>query len=150
MVGCNWVRYSTWRRRLWTFRAASRMVLVKSSGVHEVGAGAGGQIAAVLYQLHAAQIDLSVALDGVFHGAAGLGEGGRIQDHHDRISRPRASSFGSRSNTSAHSKASPVSERPFKGRVFRGLVPRQARKHPRPGPLWPRQCLRLGQRSRCG
>ena len=49
---------------------------------HKVRAGTGSQITAILYQLHAAQIDLTVALDGVFHGASGLREGGRIQDHH--------------------------------------------------------------------
>ena len=47
--------------------------------IHEVGAGACGQIAAVLYQLHTPQVDLPVSLDSVFHGAAGLGECRRIQ-----------------------------------------------------------------------
>ena len=48
---------------------------------HKVRAGTCSQITAILYQLHAAQIDLTVAFDGVFHGASGLREGGRIQDH---------------------------------------------------------------------
>ena len=50
--------------------------------VHEVGTGAGGEVAAVLYQLHAAQVDLTVALDCVFNGTAGFGEGRRIQNNH--------------------------------------------------------------------
>ena len=39
---------------------------------HEMGAGAGGEVAAVLYQLHAAQVDLTVALDGIFYRASGF------------------------------------------------------------------------------
>ena len=49
-------------------------------GVHEVGAGAGGQVASVLHQLQAPHIDLPVALDGVLHGGPGFGEGGGIQN----------------------------------------------------------------------
>ena len=48
--------------------------------VHEVGAGAGDEVAAVSDQLHAAQIDLTVAARGGLDGIAGLGEGGRIED----------------------------------------------------------------------
>ncbi len=47
---------------------------------HKVGAGAGSQIAAVLYELHAPQINFTVALDCIFHRASGFGEGRRIQD----------------------------------------------------------------------
>ena len=53
--------------------------------VHEVGAGAGGEIAAVLYQLHAAQVDLTVALDSVFDRTAGFGEGRWIQNNHIKL-----------------------------------------------------------------
>ena len=67
------------------FAAACRDGLGKQLRSHEMGAGAGGQIAAVLHQLHAAQVDLTVALDGVFHGVSGLGEGRRIQDHHIKL-----------------------------------------------------------------
>ena len=50
--------------------------------VHEMGAGAGGQIAAVLYQLHAPEIDLPVSLYGLFDGISGFGKSGGIQDDH--------------------------------------------------------------------
>ena len=48
---------------------------------HEMGAGAGGEVAAVLYQTQTANIDLAVALDGIFDRAAGFCEGRRIEDH---------------------------------------------------------------------
>ena len=43
-------------------------------GVHVVRAGAGGKVAAVLDELHAAQVNLAVALDGVFNGVLGFCE----------------------------------------------------------------------------
>ena len=43
-------------------------------GVHVVRAGAGGKVAAVLDELHAAQVNLAVALDGVFNGVFGFCE----------------------------------------------------------------------------
>ena len=43
---------------------------------HKVGAGAGGQIAAVLYQLHAPEIDLPVSLYGLFDGILDLVKAG--------------------------------------------------------------------------
>ena len=49
--------------------------------IHEMGAGAGGEVAAVLYQTHTANIDLALALDGIFDRAAGFCEGRRIEDH---------------------------------------------------------------------
>ena len=116
--------------------------LCKELIAHKVRAGTCSQITAILYQLHAAQIDLTVALDGVFHGASGLREGGRIQDHQivllalglqlrklldfvkaggSRITRsyfsPSASSFGSRSNTSAQRNFT-LSERPLRAAFF--------------------------------
>ena len=57
---------------------------------HEMGAGAGGEVAAVLYQTQTANIDLAVALD------AG---GSRITTSNCS---PFASNSGSRSKTSAH------------------------------------------------
>ena len=45
-----------------------------------MGAGTGGQIAAVLDQLHSSQVDFPVALHCVFHRVSGFCEGGRIQD----------------------------------------------------------------------
>ena len=48
---------------------------------HEMGAGAGGEVAAVLYQTQTANIDLAVALDGIFDRAAGFCEGRRIENH---------------------------------------------------------------------
>ena len=48
---------------------------------HEMGAGAGGEVTAVLYQAQTADIDLAVALDGIFDRAAGFCEGRRIEDH---------------------------------------------------------------------
>ena len=36
----------------------------------------------VFYQLQAAEVDLAVTFDGILNGVAGLGEGGRIQDHY--------------------------------------------------------------------
>ena len=39
--------------------------------VHEVGAGAGGQKAAVPDQLHGPQVDLPVSLDRLFHRGCG-------------------------------------------------------------------------------
>ena len=48
---------------------------------HEMGAGAGGEVSAVLYQTQTADIDLAVALDGIFDRAAGFCEGRRIEDH---------------------------------------------------------------------
>lgn len=56
--------------------------LFKELGVHEVGAGAGDEIAAVLHQLHSAEVDLAVAPRCRFDGIAGFGEGRRIQDDH--------------------------------------------------------------------
>ena len=50
--------------------------------IHEMGAGAGDEKAAVLHQLQAAQIDLPVALHRVLDGIAGFGEGGRVQNDH--------------------------------------------------------------------
>ena len=50
--------------------------------IHEMGAGAGGQIASVLYQAQAPQVYLPVASDRVLDRAAGLGEGRRVQDDH--------------------------------------------------------------------
>ena len=47
----------------------------------KMGAGAGGEVAAVLYQTQTANIDLAVALDGIFDRAAGFCEGRRIEDH---------------------------------------------------------------------
>ena len=46
--------------------------------IHEMGAGAGGEKAAVFHQSHAAQVDLPVSFDCVFDGVAGFGEGGWI------------------------------------------------------------------------
>ena len=54
----------------------------KQFRVHEMGAGTGGQIAAVLYQLHASQVYFAVALDCVFNGISGLCKCRRIQDNH--------------------------------------------------------------------
>ena len=48
--------------------------------IHEVGAGAGGKVAAVFYSLHAAEIDFTVAFYCVFNGISGCGEGWRIKD----------------------------------------------------------------------
>ena len=48
---------------------------------HEVGAGAGGQVAASGEQLHGGGVDLPVALDGVAEGVAALGEGGGTRSH---------------------------------------------------------------------
>ena len=41
---------------------------------HKMGTGAGGKVAAVLDELHAAQVNLAVALDGVFNGVFGFCE----------------------------------------------------------------------------
>ena len=54
----------------------------KQFRVHEMRAGAGGQIAPVLYQLHASQVDFAVALDRVFNGISGLRKRRRVQDDH--------------------------------------------------------------------
>ena len=54
----------------------------KKLRIHEMGAGAGDEKAAVLHQLQAAQIDFPVALYRVFDRIAGFGEGGRVQDDH--------------------------------------------------------------------
>ena len=48
---------------------------------HKVGAGTGGQIAAVAQQLHAAHIDFPVALYGIFYGIPRFRKGRRVQDH---------------------------------------------------------------------
>ena len=50
--------------------------------IHEMRAGAGRQITAILYQLHATQIDLPVSFHRFFNRASGLGKRGRVQDHH--------------------------------------------------------------------
>ena len=49
--------------------------------IHKIGTGAGGQITAVLHQLHPSDIDLPVAFHGVFDGCPGFGKGRRIQNH---------------------------------------------------------------------
>ena len=77
-----WVRYSTWRRRLCTPAAASRMVFAKS---HKVGTGTGGKKTAVAHQLHAPQVDLPISFYCIFDGIPGFGEGRRIQDHHVKL-----------------------------------------------------------------
>ena len=43
--------------------------------VYKVGAGAGGEEAAVFYELHGPQVDLPVAGHRFFHGGPGLGKG---------------------------------------------------------------------------
>ncbi len=64
--------------------------------IHEVGAGAGGQITAVFHQLHPPQVDLPVSLDRFLNGASGLGKCRRVQnDHVELLSlllQPRGSS----------------------------------------------------------
>ena len=50
-----------------------------------MGAGAGGQVAAVLYQLHAAEVDFTVSLYRVLNGIPGLCECRGIQDYHIKL-----------------------------------------------------------------
>ena len=47
---------------------------------HEVGARAGGQIAAAGQELHGFQVDFLIASDGVVDGMTGLGKGRRVED----------------------------------------------------------------------
>ena len=56
--------------------------LGKEFRIHEMGAGAGCQVAAVFNQFHAPQVDLPVAFDCFFDGASGLGEGRRVKNDH--------------------------------------------------------------------
>lgn len=83
---------------------------------HKVRAGTCSQITAILYQLHAAQIDLTVALDGVFHGLLDFVKAGGSRITRSYFS-PSASSFGSRSNTSAQRNFT-LSERPLRAAFF--------------------------------
>lgn len=53
--------------------------------VHEMGTGAGGQVAAVLYQLYAAKIDFAVSLYCVLDGIPGLCKCRGIQDYHIKL-----------------------------------------------------------------
>lgn len=74
----------------------------KEFRVHEMGAGTGGQIAAVLYQLHASQVYFAVPLTAFlmeFLDFVNAG-GSRITTSYLR---PSCSSLGRRSKTSAHS-----------------------------------------------
>ena len=48
--------------------------------VHEVGARAGAQVAAVFDQLHAAQVDFAVSFDGIFDRVSRFCEGRRVKD----------------------------------------------------------------------
>ena len=68
---------------------------------HEMGAGAGGEVAAVLYQTQTANIDLAVALDGIFDRAGDFVKAGGSRITTSNCS-PLASNSGSRSKTSAH------------------------------------------------
>jgi hypothetical protein len=54
--------------------------IFKIGGVHEMRAGAGGEVAAALQQAHGAVVYLPVAALGGAHGAPALGEGGRVED----------------------------------------------------------------------
>ena len=47
---------------------------------HEVRAGACCQKTAVFQQFHGTQVDFPIAFGGIFHGASGLGESGRVQN----------------------------------------------------------------------
>lgn len=47
---------------------------------HEVRAGACCQKTAVFQQFHGTQVDFPIAFGGVFHGASGFCESGRVQD----------------------------------------------------------------------
>lgn len=49
---------------------------------HEMGAGTSSKEAAVLYQLHGTEIDLTIALYCILYRITGLGESWGIQDHH--------------------------------------------------------------------
>ena len=110
-------------------------------------AGTCSQITAILYQLHAAQIDLTHSLMAFFTELLDFVKAGGSRITRSYFS-PSASSFGSRSNTSAQRNFT-LSGRP--PRVLSSLPDeRPARKHPRPAPLLPRQGLHSGQRNRYG
>lgn len=53
---------------------------------HEMRAGAGCQKAAILQQLHGAQVDFAIALNRIFHGASGLCKGRRIKNDYIEFS----------------------------------------------------------------
>ncbi len=52
----------------------------KKLRLHKMRAGAGGEVTAVCEELHTADVDLAVTLNGIFDGAAGLGKSRRIQN----------------------------------------------------------------------
>lgn len=56
--------------------------LCKELKIHKMGAGAGGEKASVLHQLHAPDVDLPVALHRIFDGVPGLCEGRWVQDNY--------------------------------------------------------------------
>ena len=66
----------------------------------------------------APEIDFSIALYRVFDGAAGLGEGRRVQNHQVEALPPPFPGTGRRSKTSAHWKET-VEERPFRAAFSR-------------------------------
>ena len=82
--------------------------------------GAGTQIAAVLYQIHAPAVDLFIALGGIFHGIPRFCEGRGIQDHHVELP---ALPFQLRQQFKhiRARKCHPVRQA-VEGRIFRGLI----------------------------
>ena len=56
--------------------------LGKELRIHEMRAGTGTKISAVLHKLQAAHVNLAVALDGLLNGVTRLCKGWGIKDHH--------------------------------------------------------------------
>ncbi len=96
------------------------MVCVKSSWIHKVGTGTGGQITAVPHQLHAPQVDVPVTSDCIFDGIPALGKGRRVQDHHIKLP-PWRSSSGQQVENIGALELHPVREAVKRG-VFPGLI----------------------------
>ena len=105
--------------------AAEASILRNSSVGHKVGAGAGGQIAALGQQFHGPAVDLPIAPDGGLHRLAGFGEGRRIQDNIVIIPALLLTGAGSagqrRSRTGSPSSSQPVAPGVLRSHIDGGL-----------------------------